>query len=290
MDAPLSRRILKPDFVQLGPVSTDFTSKTGFVNKGLLKGFPVAIKVFRSRTLPPYMIEECDVYSRLSHPGLVTYYGLCAAPGDFAMVFELMPYSLRTFYDKYQLTEANQYYFALQLCSALVYLHSQHIFFHGLHSKNVFITRDYVLKVCDFGLVSTKLDCRSHQEVINTSDHSMNWRAPETTTFGFHRLPKPDLLAARFKLDVYVFGLLVWEMGVGRIPFAHLPGEIAVYNSLASGVLEDIPPLWSDDLKDLIHTCWAVPSQRPTFPALFDRIQSTYLWSEACTQFQLALK
>jgi serine/threonine protein kinase len=86
------------------------------------------------------------------------------------------------------------------------YLHKKKILHCDLKSQNILITDDWNVKICDFGLAryKNKFDDENVGKV-----GTPHWMAPEI------------LRGEKFRdgSDVYSFGIIVWEMVNGEIPY-----------------------------------------------------------------------
>ena len=81
----------------------------------------------------------------------------------------------------------------------------------------------------------------------------------------------PELLEANIftqKTDVYAFGLIIWEVLTGEIPWAGLNGMQIGMKLLAQNARPPVPDGAPDDLVQLMTRCWArEPERRPAFDA-----------------------
>jgi serine/threonine protein kinase len=137
------------------------------------------------------------------------------------------------------------------------FLHAQTppIVHRDLKSHNLLIDAKWRVKLCDFGLVTTKY-----------------------VTAGTPQYLAPELMQAKpysRKVDVYAFGILIWEVLARRVPFnGWKPTDIVAH--VTSGKRPDTSAstfgLEADavtDLKALMERCWAhEPAERPEFSEL----------------------
>jgi serine/threonine protein kinase len=240
---------------------------------------------------------EINVLSRLSHPHIVNLKGfgflnhndkrrpiltLESLNGD-TLAYHLAqdrPYGTPPF------SKMRYIRMAKEFASALEYLHEQ------LHSDCVLIHRDLkpdnigfttegVLKLLDFGLcVALKRSASVEGSYCLTGcTGSFRYMAPENA------LNKPY----NEKVDMYSYGLIVYEMATGVTPYRHWTKE-ALYERAFHG--HQRPGLHTDDcgrqihipdaIRELIVRCWdPQPVNRPT-------AREAYIMLEHCENAQNA--
>jgi len=160
---------------------------------------------------------------------------------------------------------------AYGICSAMVYLHNNKIVYRDLKPDNIgFDIRD-VVKIFDFGL-AREIDQNEKMGdklfVMSGDTGSLRYMAPENA------LHKPY----NQKVDVYSFGLILWQMLRLETPFTDIKGV----NDFRSRVIENgerpyigsekkVESWASPALKALFRKCWStVISIRPNFNEILD--------------------
>lgn len=245
----------------------------GDVHPGKWRGTSVAIKFWHLKSLPGHLISEFNPYNELSHPNLLSFYGIVVKPGKFAMVTELMPSSLYKFYKEHPLEWGNIYNFAEQIARGLSYLHYKGVAHKHLKSSNIFVTNELVIKISDFGLSKIKLESSSNG-AKGDGEATVRWRAPETFTREYARIK--DTLDAQKSADIYSYGLVVWEMKTRKKPFdTHT--ETSVVQLLSMGTREEIEFAWPSAFRTLLSNCWSfVPTSRPSIDAILDTLTKEF--------------
>jgi serine/threonine-protein kinase len=129
---------------------------------------------------------------------------------------------------------------AYQIASALEAAHQADIIHRDLKSENVLLVRkldieDHV-KVIDFG-ISRILTASDRTAVGNTVTGTPEYMAPE-------QILTPDAVDRR--CDIYALGVVLYEMLVGRVPFAppagaNLPLDIDTAHALLTRILTERP-------------------------------------------------
>merc|ERR1719199_2188524 len=97
---------------------------------------------------------------------------------------------------------------AAEVADGLAYIHSLKIVHRDLSSRNLLLTSDNKVKICDFGCARVLYNYSHLPSFISGSPP---WMAPEQI-MGSH------LTVA---VDVYAFGSILWELLTHQVPFSH---------------------------------------------------------------------
>lgn len=173
--------------------------------------------------------EEFLAMTQLRHPNVVEVYdfGIVASRGDHFFTMD--------FVDGKNLFEAAEAYgrekvydYALQICSALEYIHLQGFIHFDLKPENIMVDRAGVVRVMDFGLVE-KGSFFDAQVLKGTAAYI----APEMVMSG----------RVDHRLDLYALGAVLFHVLTGRVLF---PGR-NLMDTLMAHVSE--LPNFTDDVK-----------------------------------------
>ncbi len=153
---------------------------------------------------------------------------------------------------------------ASQVAAAMAYLHANNILHRDMKSPNILLTSAFEARVADFGM-SHLLSAQSTLTGVGTTA----WAAPETLSAGGGAQNSP-------LIDVYSYGVVVWELGTGLAPYDGMaPIQVAVgvlQQSLrldANQFLENSPPV----LIELFKQCTKYdPAERPPFSRITEMI------------------
>lgn len=215
--------------------------------------------------------NEAIKLADLHHPNVVAFYGvvLDGPGGSVATVTEYMVNgSLRTALQKNErnLDKRKRLLIAMDVAFGMEYLHGKNIVHFDLKSDNLLVNlRDPhrpICKVGDLGLSKVKRQTLISGGVRGT----LPWMAPEL-------LNGSSSLVSE-KVDVFSFGIVMWELLTGDEPYADLHyGAIIggiVSNTLRPAVPESCDPEW----RSLMERCWsAEPSERPSFTEIANQLR-----------------
>ena len=188
----------------------------------LVDGRDAVAKVIKGGLSPSDTLllrNEIAIWSRLSHPNLLSFIGTALGTDTCAIICEYC--SGGSLYERHrqnlQLGKPPLGRDALvgqlvQVARGMEYLHSlrPHPVLHrDLKSHNILVAHDGRLVVADFGLARFHVTANAAEMTAETG--SYRWMAPEV----IRHEPYDE------RCDVYSFGVLGWEMVTYSIPFLH---------------------------------------------------------------------
>jgi len=252
----------------------------GIVYKAKLRGQIVAVKQIaltgnsqaNAEDIYREFRREVWLSNTLTHKSIVSLKGYCLDPCCIVMEFisggtlygylrkgVTIPWSLKV-------------KIALNISDAIKYLHgfNPKICHRDLKSPNILMLSDLsdnaevVCKVSDFG----------------------ETRAVVTSALGRDKLSNPIWLSPEImrgeeyteKADVYSFGIILWEILTGGLPFdefpvAHSSFMYQLEDEIMNGLRPTIPSDANQDYTNLIKDCWQNdPLKRPNFPEIYQRL------------------
>lgn len=163
---------------------------------------------------------------------------------------------------------------ALDIASAMQYLHFKGIIHGDLKAQNCLLMSDptdargFVCKVGDFGF-SQKIELRSH--IVTFSCGTVSHQPPELLSDGI-------LTPAA---DVYAFGILLWQLVMCRAPYSNMTHQQIVVN-VVEGRRPTVPPNCPSAYTSLMQECWCQSrNERPSFKAISNTLISMLSeWSQ----------
>eukprot|EP00029_Vermamoeba_vermiformis_P001439 TRINITY_DN1160_c0_g1_i1.p1 TRINITY_DN1160_c0_g1~~TRINITY_DN1160_c0_g1_i1.p1 ORF type:complete len:585 (-),score=142.08 TRINITY_DN1160_c0_g1_i1:52-1806(-) len=153
--------------------------------------------------------------------------------------------------DKTALTSRQKHQIALQVAKGMHFLHANGSTHFGLTPSNILLDANFNVKISDARLSKYELQ---HEFI------SMD--AVRYLSSSFMEGIVSD------KADIYSFGIILWELCAGQLPFddqaAQTPIQLAL--KIMSGTRPKKIPNCNADLWRLIERCWDQnPSKRPSF-------------------------
>lgn len=145
---------------------------------------------------------------------------------------------------------------AIEIDSALLYLHNHQIAHLDLKPVNVLIDQEGVCKLGDFGC------CQFLEEKPNTPTRSYL-----TGTFAYRA---PELLKGEKptnKADIFSFSIVLWQLLTRDIPYKNLNHQVVIFRVVACNLRPTIPSNIEVDnkYKELMTGCWSSnPDDRPS--------------------------
>ncbi|KAL7457896.1 hypothetical protein ACHAWC_009452 [Mediolabrus comicus] len=223
------------------------------------------------------LAHETALLACLDHPNIITLYG--RAEGCFSTAFQInegyfiildrlmatLTGRIDEWMEECQLINGHLYKrlkVAYCIADALEYLHSRHVVFRDLKPANVGFDCNDCVKMFDFGFATS---------IAPLLNQEYQGYGPLTETCGTRRYMAPEValkLGYGKEVDVYSFGMLLWEICVLEKPFDSIQSveefhDLVVLCGKRPSL--HIDPLWTSSLKHLMSKCWSTdPLDRPT--------------------------
>ncbi|KAL2081594.1 hypothetical protein ACEWY4_023447 [Coilia grayii] len=216
--------------------------------------------------------NEAEILSVLSHRNIIQFYGAILEAPNYGIVteyasggslFEFLSSTESEAIDMKQIMT-----WAMDIAKGMHYLHSEapvKVIHRDLKSRNVVLTADKILKICDFG-ASKFLSHTTHMSLVGT----FPWMAPEV----IQSLPVSETC------DTYSYGVVLWEMLTREIPFKGLEGLQVAWLVVEKNERLTIPSSCPASFAGLMRSCWATdPKERPVFKQILLTLES--MWSDS---------
>ncbi|KAH1139036.1 hypothetical protein AAZX31_10G182200 [Glycine max] len=254
----------------------------GTVYHGKWRGTDVAIKRIKSSCFSGRLSEqerltkdfwrEAQILSTLHHPNVVAFYGVVPDDpgGTLATVTEYMLHgSLRNVLMKKDkvLDRRKRLLIAIDAAFGMEYLHLKNIVHFDLKCDNLLVNlgdpERPVCKVGDFGLSRIKRNTLVSGGVRGT----LPWMAPELLDGNSCRVSE--------KVDIFSFGIAMWEMLTGEEPYANMHCGAIIGGIVNNTLRPPIPKRCDSEWKKLMEECWSPdPAARPTFTDIKNRLRN----------------
>ncbi|XP_028345465.1 serine/threonine-protein kinase B-raf isoform X6 [Physeter macrocephalus] len=145
----------------------------------------------------------------------------------------------------------------------LSYLHAKSIIHRDLKSNNIFLHEDLTVKIGDFGLATVKSRWSGSHQFEQLSG-SILWMAPEV-------IRMQDKNPYSFQSDVYAFGIVLYELMTGQLPYSNINNRDQIIFMVGRGYLSpDLSKVRSNcpkAMKRLMAECLKKKrDERPLFP------------------------
>lgn len=285
------------DLKDIDLMKTMGSGGSGEVWQGLWQGLDVAVKILyrqgghvfgaeNAKALPKHLAKvekafqaEVHSLSNLRHPNIVLFMGACRSEVQVMNVQNAeLQYGIVTEYmsggsihdhihrgDWVQTASPKLLRsIAKDITLGMIYLHNEGIIHRDLKSRNILTDNNWHTKIADFDL------SRIRETTIYKND-------PSSSLIGTPSWMAPELIQGLKydeKVDVYSFGIVLFELFSGEIPFASLYGQELnhvriVYDVVKHCARPIIPECVPNAMKVLISKCWAQdPKDRPSFSTI----------------------
>ncbi|KAM6916968.1 mitogen-activated protein kinase kinase kinase 9 [Lycodopsis pacificus] len=268
--------LLEIDFSELTLEEIIGVGGFGKVYRAVWQGSEVAVKAARrdpdedpEQTLESVR-QEAKLFAMLNHPNIMGLLGVCLLEPNLCLVMEYArggPLN-RALAGK-RIPPCTLVDWAVQIARGILYLHSQAIvpiIHRDLKSSNILILErvemedlsNKTLKITDFGLAR-----EWHRTTKMSAAGTYAWMAPEvirSSTFSKGS-------------DVWSFGVLLWELLTGEVPFRGIDSLAVAYGVAMNKLALPIPLTCPEPFARLLGECWSSdPHSRPQFPLILDQL------------------
>ncbi|XP_036422407.1 mitogen-activated protein kinase kinase kinase 20 isoform X4 [Colossoma macropomum] len=211
--------------------------------------------------------KEAEILSVLSHRNIIQFYGAILEAPNYGIVTE---YASGGSLYEYLSSDASEEIsmkqimtWATEIAKGIHYLHAEapvKVIHRDLKSRNVVVTADKVLKICDFG-ASKFHSHTTHMSLVGT----FPWMAPEV----IQSLPVSETC------DTYSYGVVLWEMLTREIPFKGLEGLQVAWLVVEKNERLTIPSSCPASFAGLMRKCWETESsKRPLFKEILSTLEA----------------
>uniref|UniRef100_A0A7E4V9Q7 non-specific protein-tyrosine kinase n=1 Tax=Panagrellus redivivus TaxID=6233 RepID=A0A7E4V9Q7_PANRE len=211
------------------------------------------------------LIKEGYVMSRIRHPNVIAFYGICCDHPPIMIALELCPGDslLRHLVNlKEAITVGERIKFLVEAAEGMAFLQKNELVHRDLAARNCLISKFGKVKIADFGL--SKLVSQLAGEQWLNQQIPVRWMAPETLK------PQPEY---SIKSDVWAFGILMYEVfNYGEKPWPDWENK-RIATHIRRCQMPDLSAATPIQIKQLVADLWKLnPGDRPDFAAILKRI------------------
>lgn len=247
----------------------------GTVYKGKWHG-DVAVKILKVTDPTPEQFQafrnEVAVLRKTRHVNILLFMGYMTKD-NLAIVTQWCEGS--SLYKHLHVLETNFQMFQLidiarQTAQGMDYLHAKNIIHRDMKSNNIFLHEGLTVKIGDFGLATVKARWSGSHQVEQPSG-SILWMAPEV-------IRMQDNNPYSFQSDVYSYGIVLYELMTGELPYSHIANRDQIIFMVGRGYLSPDPSKLYKScpkaMKRLVADCIKKSKEeRPLFPQILSSIE-----------------
>ncbi|XP_054854742.1 mitogen-activated protein kinase kinase kinase 10 isoform X2 [Eublepharis macularius] len=262
----------------------------GKVYRGVWRGQEVAVKAARQEpeqdpaAAAESVRQEARLFAMLRHPNIIALKAVCLRPPALCLVMEYArggPLSRALAGRKVPPHVLVNW--AVQVARGMRYLHSEApvpVIHRDLKSINVLILERLesddlsgrTLKITDFGLAR-----EWHRTTQMSAAGTYAWMAPEVIKLSLFSKSS----------DVWSFGVLLWELLTGEVPYREIDALAVAYGVAMNKLRLPIPSTCPEPFARLLEECWRPdPHARPAFDSILQQLRET----EQSALFQMPLE
>uniref|UniRef100_A0A452TXM4 Mitogen-activated protein kinase kinase kinase n=1 Tax=Ursus maritimus TaxID=29073 RepID=A0A452TXM4_URSMA len=273
---PDFKYLLEIDFAELTLEEIIGIGGFGKVYRAFWIGDEVAVKAARhdpdediSQTIENVR-QEAKLFAMLKHPNIIALRGVCLKEPNLCLVMEFARGGpLNRVLSGKRIPPDILVNWAVQIARGMNYLHDEAIvpiIHRDLKSSNILILQkvengdlsNKILKITDFGLAR-----EWHRTTKMSAAGTYAWMAPEV------------IRASMFSKgsDVWSYGVLLWELLTGEVPFRGIDGLAVAYGVAMNKLALPIPSTCPEPFAKLMEDCWNPdPHSRPSFTNILDQL------------------
>uniref|UniRef100_A0A8D0LC26 Mitogen-activated protein kinase kinase kinase n=1 Tax=Sphenodon punctatus TaxID=8508 RepID=A0A8D0LC26_SPHPU len=244
----------------------------GKVYKGVWRGEEVAVKAARQDPDEDIAVtaenvrQEARLFAMLQHPNIIALKAVCLSPPNLCLVMEYARGgALNRALAGKKVPPHVLVNWAVQIAHGMNYLHNEAIvpiIHRDLKSINILILEriesealvGHTLKITDFGLAR-----EWHKTTKMSAAGTYAWMAPEVIKLSLFSKSS----------DVWSFGVLLWELLTGEVPYREIDALAVAYGVAMNKLTLPIPSTCPEPFARLLEECWNPdPHARPPFGSI----------------------
>ena len=164
-------------------------------------------------------LREARLASALDHPNICTIFEIAEVDSQYFIVMQYLPgKTLKKVIGGKALSLDSLFSIGQQVGDALVAAHAKGIVHRDIKSSNIIVTPDGHAKVLDFGLAKLLTKKGRAERIEAQADELTKFGAPMGTP-SYMSPEQAKGARADHRSDIYSFGVVLYEMATGKLPF-----------------------------------------------------------------------
>ena len=196
--------------------------------------------------------NEISILEKINHPTIIKFIGYSKKDFDgndnITLILELQEQSLlevlkdcRLSLAEARFTNTERQIILVGIARGMKYLHAHNIIHRDLKPGNILLNKDYYPFITDFGMSKICEFCHSQSQSLHAG--TMQYDAPEI------------IKAEKYneKVDVYAFGILMFEVVTQRVPYSNINNQYELMNKVQNGYRPDFRDIKiNENIKNLM--------------------------------------
>ncbi|RGB27595.1 kinase-like domain-containing protein, partial [Rhizophagus diaphanus] len=279
----LNKQIRYYDYKHFNDIQEIGVGSSGNVCRANLKnshGYLILKSFINFNIIAKEIVNELKLQREVDfHENIIHFYGISKEnqSDDSKIYLLVMEYAdsgtLRNYLSERfeSLTWNDKLNLALQLASAISWLHNKEIVHRDLHSNSILVHRN-IIKLADFGLSirveeSTNIQSNLSKMFAYVDPQSFNIKSYSNNQIQVYSLNQ--------KSDIYSIGVLLWEISSGQPPFRNESYNNDLVIEILQGLREKPIPNTPEDYVEIYTDCWNIePNNRPTINQVVEKLNA----------------
>ncbi|CAI2164987.1 9816_t:CDS:2 [Funneliformis geosporum] len=243
--------------------ASDYPIAQLYLGRCYKNGFGIDLRII-------YKIDSNEGFMK-SFYYLNRYYGITKDPNtdDLIIILKYYKCDLKTFIAENfnNLGWDKKLCILKQIIRGLHFIHSQSIIHQDFHSGNILCENEYDIVISDLGISKLSADLSDNNEFYCI----ISYTAPEI----FQGKKSEKCTKAS---DIYSFGMIMWELMVGRRPFWDRDYDTLLIIDICDNIRPSIVTNAPKGYIEIMQECWSAdPNKRPTTIHIWNLIDEFFL-------------